>query len=236
MFKKNLVLFLTILACSFLYGQNGQKNYIDENYIEVVGSSEIELIPDEIYLSISIREKDYKGSSAEELEKKMISKLESLGIDIEKNLSINDLMSNFKSYWLKKKEVKSQKEYRLIVNTAELAGKVIEELEKINISNINIAEVDHSEIEKHKIETKVKAVKAAKFKATQIANALDQQIGRAIHIIEIEEQNISSLLEGRITGVVISGNRANYEVPQSKKIEFEKIKLVMHVAVKFNLN
>ena len=34
------------------------KNFIDENYIEVTGKSEMELIPNEIYLQIYLQEKD----------------------------------------------------------------------------------------------------------------------------------------------------------------------------------
>lgn len=40
------------------YGSNGGKNFIDQNYVEVTGTAELEIVPDEIYLRIVISEKD----------------------------------------------------------------------------------------------------------------------------------------------------------------------------------
>lgn len=54
---------LYVLCCLILWGwggmaQTGEKNFIDQNYVEVTGTAELEIVPDEIYLRIVISEKD----------------------------------------------------------------------------------------------------------------------------------------------------------------------------------
>ena len=113
----------------------------------------MEISPDKIYIQIIINENDNKGKeSVEILEKKMLAKLQTIGIDLKKDFSVKDINSNFKNYWLKKTDIFTSKEYQLIVHTAPVAGRVFRELEALGISNISITNVDHSEIEKFKKE------------------------------------------------------------------------------------
>ncbi|TFG76885.1 MAG: SIMPL domain-containing protein, partial [Flavobacteriales bacterium] len=93
------------------------------------------VVPDRIYLSILITEADTKGkTSVEELENKMAAQLKALGIDTKKQLTLADVASNFKNYFLKKTDVLKSKAYTLLVYDAQTAGKVIVGLEAINIA------------------------------------------------------------------------------------------------------
>ncbi len=97
-----LSLFISILA----FSQTGEKNFIDQNYIEVTGTAEMEIVPDQIYLNIILNESDIKGKiTLENLEKSMIKKLDTLGIDLNKDLAIIDLASNFKYYFIKENKI-----------------------------------------------------------------------------------------------------------------------------------
>ena len=65
----------------------GQKNFIDQNYIEVKGIAKLEIVPNEIYLTIHIDEKDTKNKeSVEVLEKQMFSALKKAGVNLEKQV------------------------------------------------------------------------------------------------------------------------------------------------------
>jgi uncharacterized protein len=87
---------LLIVLLPYLTFSQGDKNFIDQNYIEVQGKSEMEIIPDMIYLRILISEKDSKNkTSITEIEKQMIAKLEGMGFNLQKDLAIKDLASNF---------------------------------------------------------------------------------------------------------------------------------------------
>lgn len=213
---------------------HAQKNFIDENYIEVTGKAEKEIAPDEIYLQVLIDESDYKGKEAlEVLEMKLIKKLQEIGIDIKKEFSVKDISSNFKNYWLKKSDIFTSKEYQVIVHTAPMAGKVFRELETLGISNITIDKLDHSEIEKYKKEIKADAVRNAKETADALAIASERKIGKAIYIRENEpflyRPMVASEVSMKVRGMAID---ANYTEPD---IEFEKIKLEYSVQVFYEL-
>jgi len=228
-----LLLFTILMAAN---AQNGEKNFIDKPYIEVTGKAEMEVTPDRIYMSITINEKDSKGKIVlAQSEKDMIAKLKALGIDTKKDLSVKDMSSNFKKYWVKSSEIMTSKEYQLLVTTAQTAGTVMQELEKIGISNVSIERVDHSQMEEFRREVKINAVKIAKEKATAMASAIGQTAGKAIYIQEIDYGN--NMMMGRMAGmasnVSMKVSSADIAVPD---IEFEKIKLEYQVNAKFELN
>ena len=235
---RKIVIALTILISTSIYGQTGVKNFIDQNYIEVIGKAELELIPDQIYLKILLNEKEFKNKqSIVEIEKTMIDKLTEIGIDTETNLAIKDFASNFQFYWLGKSDIFVTKEYQLLVHDAQTAGKVFVELEKIEISNISIEKLEHSKIREYRKEVKVDAIKAAKDKASELAIAIDQNIGRALFIEEIENNNfyISNTLSGKTASVTIRGSRGNGETFTDFNVEFEKIKIEYSILCRFVL-
>jgi hypothetical protein len=233
---RKLFVILTILISISIFAQTGEKNFIDQNYIEVTGKAEIEIIPDQIYLKILLNEKEFKNKqSIVEIEKLMIDKLIEIGIETETNLAIKDFASNFQFYWLGKSDIFVTKEYQLLVNDAATAGEVFVELEKIGISNITIDKIDHSEIREFKKQVKIDAIKAAKEKAIELSTAIDQNIGRALFIVENDRNNyLSNTLSGKVAGVTIRGARSN-ETKQYLDIEFEKITIEYSILCRFEL-
>lgn len=231
-------LFLALLIIPFLTnGQTGNKNFIDQNYIEVTGKSEIEISPDLIYIKILINEKDNKSKTPlADRENTMISKLKEIGIDINKDLLIKDISSNFKYYWLTKSEILLTKEYRLLVRDGKTASKVFIDLENIGISTVSIDRLDNSNIQKYKKEVKIDAIKAAKEKAESLANAIGQNIGRAIYIQELE--GVPPTVSNRIVirGATSISNSSLYgsRAPEPD-IDFEKIRLEYSIICRFEL-
>lgn len=225
---------LTILFMFLFFSVFAQdnKNFIDQNYIEVTGKGEMEITPDEIYIQIVINESDNKGKeSLEMLEKKMLAKLQTIGIDLKKDFSVKDINSNFKNYLLKKTDIFTSKEYQLIVHTAPVAGRVYRELEALGISNLSISNVDHSEIEKFRKEVKIKAIKDAQDKATSLATAIGQTAGRALYIRE----NESFYPMMAKTNMMMVRGAALDESYSEPDIEFEKIRIEYSVQVNFEL-
>ena len=207
---------LYVLCCLILWGwggmaQMGEKNFIDQNYVEVTGTAELEIVPDEIYLRIVISEKDKGKKSVEEQEKEMVNVLKNLGIDVHKDLAIRDLSSDFNSYRFQ-------------------IGRLLTDLEAVGISNISILRVDHSQIAKFRRKVKTDAVKIAKEKAEDFAGAVGQEIGRALYISENEggyypRQN--AVANVRVRGVG--------SVDSTPVLDFEKIPLKYTVVVRFEL-
>lgn len=230
---KLTALFLLI----FITGKSQIKNFIDQPYLEVSGSVDTLVTPNEIFIKIIITEKDTRDKiSLEELEIKMVNLLKGLGIDTEKDLTTNDMTSNFRFYILRSKDILKTKQYILKVKDAVIASKVFIQLEDIGISNTSIDRVNHSDLENIRNLMRAKAITNAKTRAIALTKPLNQTIGAAIHIADNENYNTNNLREGRLTEVVVTGygmdKRKAGELPN---IDFEKIKVTANINVKFML-
>jgi hypothetical protein len=231
---------LTILAFLLLsiFTANSQtKNFIDQPYIEVSGSADTLVTPNEIYIRIILSEKDTRDRvSIEELEQKMVAALKGLDLDTEKDLTTSDMTSNFKTYLLKSKDVIKTKIYTLKVTDAVIASKVFMKLEEIGISNTSIERVDYSDLNNLKNKMRTKAILDAKERAVALTKPLNQTVGSAINIVDTDN-NISQQLQGRVAGIQIRGissiqSDGYMDLP---KIEFEKIKVTAGINAKFIL-
>ena len=91
---KTKLLLLVALFATFTASAQLTEAY--PSYLQVNGSAEREVAPDEIYLSITINERDSKGrSSVEEQQRAMLSALKGLGIKTDEQLRMVDLGSAF---------------------------------------------------------------------------------------------------------------------------------------------
>ncbi|MCH7524018.1 MAG: SIMPL domain-containing protein [Bacteroidetes bacterium] len=221
---------LLLLFSTFSFSQSGQKNFIDQPYIEVTGTVETEIIPNEIYLRITLDENDKKGRiSVEKQENQMLSKLRALNIDLKKNLSVLDFEGYYKKKFLATNEVVKIKRYQLMVTDGKTLGEVYRALDEIDISNISIIRVSHSEIEKYKRETKLKALNVAKEKANDYAAAIGQTIGKGLFIRE--NQNYSY---ANTSNLLVRGNASKLE--KIETLNFKVITLTASVMARFILN
>lgn len=232
--KLLLTLTLCLTICISAIGQT--KNFIDQPYIEVSGNADTLVTPNLIYIKITIAEKDNRDKiPLEEQESKMITAFKSIGINTETDLTTSDMLSNYKFYLLKQKDILKTKEYILKVTTSETASIVFIQLEDLGISNTSIYKVEHSDIENLKNICRTRAIENSHKKAVALTKPISQTIGNAIHITD-NETNFDNQLQGRVAGVQIRGynslDKAKYEAP---KIEFEKIKVSATVSVKYIL-
>ena len=64
---KHLTVIIAFVLCCPIYmmAQSG-KNFIDQNYIEITGTAETLVVPDEIYVSIKLTEKNHRKTIEEQ--------------------------------------------------------------------------------------------------------------------------------------------------------------------------
>lgn len=223
-----------IFIGNLTFGQS--KNFIDQHYLETTAKVDTLIKPDIIYLDILIREKDEKNKiSVEELENNMAEKLKTLGIDVQKQLILSDLSSNFKKYFLKQKDIMKSKAYKLKVFDAQTAGKVIVGLEDIGISNVSLDKTEYSKIEELKLKLKSKAVAKAKIQAEYLIAPLNQKITKALFITDTYFQSYN--YNGELDEIVVigfSGKRMKQDY-QPIDIEFKPIIVEAEVSIKFGI-
>jgi hypothetical protein len=211
-----------------------EKNFIDQPYLETFATVDTFVVPDKIFISIVLNEEDSRNKkSTEELELALTAKLKELQIDIEKDLTLLDYSSNFKSYFLKGKNILKIKNYSLLVKNAVIASKVLTELENIGISNVNIENTEYSKTDQLILRLKAKAILRAKENANALIESLGQKTGKAIYISD--NNSITNGLQGRAAGIQIRGAASLYGSRAAEPIvvDFQKLKFESQVTVRF---
>jgi uncharacterized protein len=155
-------------------------------FIEVTGTSEMEITPDEIYVSITLRERnDREKKTITQLEGDLKQILKDLSIPLD-NLTLNEANADYNRYKKAKKEVISSKNYTLKIKDVNTLTGVYERLDKMGVDDAYISKLNHSKLLEFTKENRIKAVKAAKEKAEYLAQAVGQTTVKAIEISERE--------------------------------------------------
>jgi uncharacterized protein YggE len=232
---KQLLLSAFCLLAASLSSQNP---VIEEKpYIEVNGAGELEVIPDEIYVAITLRERSInkKTVTVEEQEQNLKNALKNLKVDL-KNLSLSDANADFVRIEWRKKGVITQKQYSLKLSNATILGQVFTELDKLEITDAYVSHVQHSKIDSLRKVVKIMAIKAAKNKADYLLGAIGEKTGKPQIVRENDAQYPQPVwamanARGRIDKLESYDNEPNYPDP----IDFKKIKIESSIYVKFSI-
>jgi uncharacterized protein len=159
--------------------------------IEVNGSAEQEVLPDEIFVNITLREyfkdKDNKNKiDIMVLEKQLQKAVEEAGIPKE-NFTIG-AMNGYREWWGRKKPTTflESKSYILKVPNLYKIDGIVARVDDKGIASTNIDRYEFSKIEQLRKDIKIKALQAAKAKAQYLLEGIGEQLGEAIDIIEID--------------------------------------------------
>ena len=176
---------ILVLAGMLQTGFSQTKNFIDQPYLETSAEVDTLVTPNRIHLGIHLMESDSKGRiSLEALERQMGEKLSALGIDLDKQLTVSDLGSEFQKYFLRKEDIVKQKAFELVLYDASTTAQVLYELEKAGISNIQLLKTDYEDMESLKDTLRVRGVQKTKRQGNMMASALGQSLGSALHITD----------------------------------------------------
>jgi uncharacterized protein YggE len=196
--------------------------------ISVSGTAETEVTPDIIYISISLTEYLKDGNSKKkvdinDLEIQLYNAIQNAGISRD-NLMISNL-SGFNTAAEKKKnpDFLASKQYRLKVSDLNKWNAIIGAVDPKGVAYTNIDSYDYSKIEPLKKELKIKALQAAKVKATYLVEALGNQLGSVIDIQELNNESYPQPMY-RNTMMTLRGAASDTAAP-SADIDFKKIKL-----------
>lgn len=162
--------------------------------IDVTGSAEMEIVPDEIYVVVELKEYDKKGTGKIDLEKikaDFLNKVRSIGIP-DSLVTIASYDGNNNYYlWKKKKQKKDELyasiSYQIKFNNSKKMDELIEKLDDDATQNFQVVKTSHSKMQAFRKQLKIEAVKAAKEKAQYLAEAIGEQVSNAVTISEPNE-------------------------------------------------
>lgn len=226
-----------LLAFAFvaLFSFSAMAQQVDlRKKISVSGSAEVEVTPDIIYISISLKEyfKDNNSKKKVEittLENELFNAIQQAGIPKE-NLTISNISSYTTAEKKKNPDYLASKQYRLKVNDLNKWNAVIGDVDPKGVAYTNIDSYDYSKIESLKKDLKIKALLAAKEKATYLVTALGDKLGSAIDIQEVNNEAYPQPMY-RANVMMKSAGMANDSAESAPELDFKKIKLnyVMNV-------
>lgn len=199
-------------------------------FIEVTGTAEKEVVPDIIYISITLYDKiEGKATySLDDQEEKLKQLLKKLNVDLT-NLSLSGATSDVILKRQKEKGVAQRKDYMLKVSTAAQVNQVFEGLYDNNIKEASIARVDHTRITELRKEVRINAIKAAKDKATYLLEAIGEQPGKPL---VITEENNSYITQNQIFSNTVNRYEA---VAPVEEVDFQKIRIKFSYYVKYSI-
>jgi len=225
--KLTAILFIAFLGLSTAMAQQADLR----RKINVSGTSETEVTPDIIYISISLKEylNGKKKVEITDLEKQLFAAVQKAGIAKE-NLTISNLSSwNYATEKKKNPDFLASKQYRLKVSDLNKFDAIIESIDAKGIASTNIESYDYSKIESLKKELKIKALLAAKEKAAYMVEALDGKLGSVIEIQDGGDNIVQPVYRNYMM------KSAMAEADTAPEIDFKKIKLNFTVNVVFEI-
>jgi uncharacterized protein YggE len=213
-----------------------QADYKTIPNIEVTGTARMDIMPDEIYVSITLRERaDGKDKiTVEKQDEQLKSSLQSIGIDLS-NLSLSDSESDYVKISWGRKEVISVMRYTLKLSTAEEVRNVFEALDALKINDAYISKTEHSNIVALRKQLRIDAIKAAKEKADYLLEAIGEKAGHALEIRENDPNFYATRYANNIQrymSVEEEDKDMNEALPE---IGFQKIRLEASIYVKFEI-
>lgn len=210
----------------------------NSRYIEVTGSSETEIIPNEIHFMITIKE-----YWQEEFEKK--SKPEDYQTKVPVNEIEHNLMSALKQagiapsdiqtkevgdYWRERgKDFLISKTFDIKLQNPDQINRIIQTVNTKGIQSMNIGELKNKDLQEYRKQGKIEALKAARQKADYLVAAMGQKLGNVLRIVEPEERSFSYFQpQSAMSNVAIPSYDSNPE-------NFRTIKLRYQMTARFEI-
>ena len=236
--KANYLLLLLVALC--LVSANAfAQNSMEKRVIEVTGSAETWVTPNEFTFKITLLERieDKKKLTIEMQEARLKDELAKLGVDVEKDLTIYDLTS-FYIARKKTRDTLGSKDYRLKLKDLAKIEKLQDIADLLNIANLDLIESTHSDLTQFRRETKMEAVKAARAKAEYMLGAISERVGKAVFVQEIDEETPRTISGGLLNSNVRSNSNVfaiDGAQTSAATLSFSKIRLRYAVLARFEI-
>lgn len=235
--KSFLIAATSLLFMSGAVAQNPD-NFANKRFIEITGTSEMEITPDELYITITLQERmDGKEKiTIDKQEAELKKNLKELGINLE-NLTLSKADADYGKVRKSNKDVLISKSYILKLSDADMISKVYERLDKIDAQDAYISRYTHSKILDYQKENRIKAMKAAKEKVEYLLSAVGQQAGPPLQISESENwvQDQPPVVYGRMTMMNAYQEKSAPMMDSGSDISFKKIKIRSSFLVKYEI-
>ena len=236
---KNLILVLVMSICATGCGKAQEVKNVPR-FIEVNGSSEMNVEPDEIRFQIGIEEywkEEYqKGKTRrdfvtkiplEEIEKNLITALTEIGI-----VKNQIIVHRVGQYWSGSgSNFKKNKVVELILTDFSLVDTILQKVKVRGVNSMKISELKNKDLTKFRKDVKIEAIKAARRKAGYLLESVDEHLGGLISVFELDNNSNYFWRPQDLK----SNSRLPSNSDESKGANMRKIKLRYEIKVRFEI-
>ena len=197
-------LFALVIGLLSVLSLQAQTN---ERYIEVTGTSEIEIVPDKIHYLIEIREyfeEEFDGKSKpeeyrtkvplSEIEQGLREALANAGIpqNAIRTQEIGD-------YWRQQgQDFLVSKKFDITLTDFNQINEIIKRIDTKGVHTMRIGELENKDMLAYHQKGKIEALKAAQKKAIYLVEALGKKLGDVIRIVEEGSGNIFPFAQSNV--------------------------------------
>lgn len=205
----------------------------NERYIEVTGTSEMEIVPDKIHYLIEIREyfkEEFDGKSKpEEYRTKVpLSEIEQglRGVLAEAGIPKNAIRTQeIGDYWRQQgQDFLVSKKFDITLTDFNQINEIVKRIDTKGIHTMRIGELENNDMLAYHQKGKIEALKAARRKATYLVEALGKRLGEVIRIVEKDSGYASPFAQSN----VMSSDAASFD-------NFRTIKKNYSMLVRFEI-
>ncbi|WP_273531873.1 SIMPL domain-containing protein [Leyella lascolaii] len=224
---KVLLFAISLLATLSLQAQT------NERYIEVTGTSEIEIVPDEIHYLIEIREyfkEEFDGKSKPEEYRTKVP-LAEIEQGLREALANSGIPQNairtqeIGDYWRQQgHDFLVSKKFDITLTDFNQINEIVKRIDTKGIHTMRIGELENNDMLAYHQKGKIEALKAARRKATYLVEALGKRLGEVIRIVEKDSGYASPFAQSN----VMSSDAASFD-------NFRTIKKNYSMLVRFEI-
>lgn len=222
-----------LLSAIFLLTVLSMQAQTNERYIEVIGTSEIEIVPDKIHYLIEIREyfeEEFDGKSKpeeyrtkvplSEIEQGLMEVLGGAGVpqNAIRTQEVGD-------YWRQQgQDFLVSKKFDITLTDFNQINEIVKRIDTKGVYTMRIGELENNDMLAYHQKGKIEALKAAQRKAAYLVEALGKRLGGVIRIVEKDGGNASPFVQSN----VLSSDAASFD-------SFRTIKKNYSMLVRFEI-
>jgi uncharacterized protein YggE len=236
---KKMIALLTLMSIFTTAFSQSEKNPFPKT-ITVNGSAEIEIIPDEIFVQVDLKEYEKRGQgkiNIESIKKTFLNNAKAVGI-ADSAISIAAYDGFGGNPWLRKKNKKNDLfasiAYQVKIKNSTQLDALVDRLEDEATQNFFIQRTSHSKLAEYRKNLKIAAIKAAKEKAGYLSEAINEQLGQAVTINEPVEYYTPYYPPVMQANRMLKESAAD-AAQEAGPVDFMKIKLKFDVTAVFAL-
>ncbi|MEZ5422670.1 MAG: SIMPL domain-containing protein [Pyrinomonadaceae bacterium] len=164
--------------------------------IEVVGTAERMVVPDELTFRITLSE---RGTGRSKIT--INSRKRAFVLSLKRSVSMwrKDRRSTTSARYFRyrrTRDVLATQNYRLVIRDLEKVAKLQEIADKLNVSSLDLVLAENAHIEDIRQELRIEAIKNARAKAEYIMSAIAGHVGSAIFVKEVVPGESRYVLDG----------------------------------------